>query len=80
MTPGAEAVSDVIGRLSETDRQALLQWVGHIAIEARVDEINQFAIAGQAEELHSVAQIQAYFVGRVVVLAEQMEALEGGES
>jgi hypothetical protein len=39
------------------------------ALEARVDEIQRFAQAGVEQQFRSVGAIQAYFMGRAVMLA-----------
>ena len=60
---------------SET-RQDLLNWAARQCIRARIDEINRFAATGVEQRLHEDDHITAYFVGRLGVLAEEMESSE----
>jgi hypothetical protein len=60
---------------SET-RQDLLNWAARQCIWARIDEINRFATTGVEQRLRDDDHITAYFVGRLGVLAEEMESSE----
>ena len=62
---------------AESDtRQDLLNWAARQCIWARIDEINRFATTGIDQRLHEDDHITAYFVGRLGVLAEEMESSE----
>jgi len=86
-TPGCLAASDTIGSamnpseqldallpgLDEATRRALMGWAGQQAIRARMEEIELFASAACEVSLDSGVMVAAYFAGRLLVLAAQLE-------
>ena len=58
----------ILANRQNNQRDLLLAWAGKCAWEARLEEINRFAEAGEAFHMQSVAEIQTYFVARAIEL------------
>jgi hypothetical protein len=55
--------------LDEDTRERFAAWIGQAVVQARMDEIIRFAQAGMLQQLHSVEQVQGYFMARSVMIA-----------